>query len=808
MSHIMKPPKGNRYKKIILSLKHILKTLFVFFLMISTSEKLHSQALKRKAFLGAEIQQIENSIKVTKVVEGTAKQLNLESEDIIVEINKVKISDYASLRNVMDSKMEGDEVNLVVKRNGKNVRLKGKFAGRPLEQSTISEVIYEQVAYKDGQVRTIINKPFKEGKLPAMLFIPGYTCSSIDNLPDNHPYKRIVDAYLEAGFVTMRVEKSGLGDNYNTPECESADLHDEIENFEVALKKLKKLPFVDPEKIIIYGHSMGGIVAPAVSAKNDVAGVVVYGTTAKSWFEYQIELVRVQNKLAGLNPLEHEQSVRNQYDLNYRYFIKKEPLTEIAKDSSSLQALISTFQYEPEHGRIYGRNAEYWRQIQDINHLENWKNTQAKVLVQFGESDFQAFSKADHEQIVETCNYYRPNSAVLQIFPSTDHYFAKSGSMQNAFDKLMNRQILQLFEAYNFDVGNNAADWSHEVINSSNTQKESSLQWKKLNTEPFPGKQDDIYFINEKVGWYVNGHGKVFQTKDGGSSWDKIYEKPGSFFRTIAFLDEQIGFLGTVGTDYFPNVSDTIPLYRTDDGGKSWAPVTYTGPYVKGLCAIDVVKEQFINHGAIDYKTHIYAVGRVGSPANLMYSNDGGKTWTSRSLQQDVKMLFDILMFDKQTGIACAASNEDISKSNAVIIKTNDGGKTWKKVYQSTRLFETTWKAHFPSKEVGYVTIQSYNPDPNVKQQRVAKTTDGGETWKEINLIEDAGARQFGIGFIDEKHGFVGTVNSGFETRDGGQSWTKIDIGRAVNKIRIYQDEQGNKYGYSIGVEVFKLTNH
>ncbi len=329
--------------------------------------------------------------------------------------------------------------------------------------------------------------------------------------------------------------------------------------------------------------------------------------------------------------------------------------------------------------------------------------------------------------------------------------------------------------------------------------------WQKLTTEPYQGKQDDITFVDRNTGWYVNGYGRIYHTTDGGQTWTKQLEQKGSFFRTIVFLDKNVGFVGTVGTDYFPNVTDTIPLYGTRDGGVTWKPVSYKGPYVKGLCAFDVVKEQFINHGVIDYKYHIFGVGRVGSPANIMISHDGGQTWTSRSMQADCKMLFDIRMLDKNTGFACAATSEDISQSNALILKTTDGGATWRKVFQSARPFETTWKVSFPTAKVGYVTIQSYNPDPSVAQQRVAKTTDGGETWTEIDLVQDAGAREFGIGFIDEKHGYVGTMNSGFETLDGGTTWTKIDLGRACNKIRIYTDVDKKVYGYAIGVNVFKL---
>lgn len=364
---------------------------------------------------------------------------------------------------MINKQLIGSPAVLVVQRKKKTLTLKGTFEGKPLETSNLSEVVYDQAPYKNGHLRVIINKPKNEAKMPALLFIPGYTCSSIDNLSDNHPYKRIIDVFANAGFVTLRIEKSGLGDSRNTPTCESCDLLEEIENFQVGLDKLKSLSYVDTNKIFLFGHSMGGIVAPALSSKNHVAGVIVYGTTAKSWFEYQIEMYRTQNLLAGLDPIQYEQSVVEQYDLNYRFFVKKEPLTTIAQDTYSDSLLRVHWAYDGA-GRIFGRNADYWRQIQDLPHLEHWKNTHAPVLVQFGESDFQAFSLADHKQIVRTVNFYHPNNAVLMSYPKTDHYFASSGTMQEAFDKFSSQQYLQLFNEYNFEVGNSALKWSLEIL--------------------------------------------------------------------------------------------------------------------------------------------------------------------------------------------------------------------------------------------------------------------------------------------------------------------------------------------------------
>ena len=790
----------------IFLLKKDMIRLLSLFVLLFIGLNGYSQ-LQRNVQFGARVEYItengQSGCKVQQVTRGTSVALKLQEKDLIFKIGNSTFASTNEFIRLFTSYSPNQEVQLTVLRNQKKMVLKAKAVARPYETDDNASVIYDEANYKEGQLRVIINKPFKETKMPAMLFIPGYTCSSIDDLPANHPYKRIVDAYVDAGYVTLRIEKSGLGDSKNTPPCTSCDLLDEIENFEVGLKKLKSLPYVDTNQIILVGHSMGGIIAPAISAKHAVAGVVVYGTTAKSWFEYQIEMYRVQNALAGMNPIEVEQSVIAQYDLNYRYYIKKEKLEDIAKNPQADSLLRAAWEYDG-NGKIYSRNAEYWRQIQDYPHLENWKNTEAKVLVQFGESDFQAFSKNDHQQIVNTVNHFHPGNATLMTYPSTDHYFAKSGTMQEAYNKYTNGQIQKLFDEYNQEVGLSAVKWSNEVLSKKDVTTLPEKGWKKLNTEGYPGKQDDITFINKQEGWYVNGFGSIYHTQNGGISWKKQLEKKGTFFRCIAFVDSLCGFAGTVGTDYFPNVSDTIPLYGTKDGGKTWHPVAYSGPYVKGLCAIDIVKEQYINHGKIDYKVHIYAVGRVGTPANMLVSHDGGLTWTSNSMNKDCKMLFDIKMFDKNNGFVCAASDEDMEKSNALILKTSDGGKTWKNVYQSNRPFECTWKASFPTNKVGYVTIQSYNPDPNVKQQHLAKTTDGGDTWQEIDLIEDASAREFGIGFIDEKNGFVGTMNSGYETNDGGLTWLPINLGKACNKIRIYKDGSGKFYGYAIGVDVLK----
>jgi photosystem II stability/assembly factor-like uncharacterized protein len=327
--------------------------------------------------------------------------------------------------------------------------------------------------------------------------------------------------------------------------------------------------------------------------------------------------------------------------------------------------------------------------------------------------------------------------------------------------------------------------------------------WRQLPTEPFRGKQDDIYFVSRRVGWYGNGSGKLYRTADGGNTWARVWDQPGTFIRALGFVDDANGFLGNVGTDYYPDVTDTRPLYRTRDGGTTWSPVDAPGiDIVKGICGIDILPQSRIFQGSLQTTPIIHAAGRVGGPATMLRSLDGGDTWRVVDLRGHAGMILDVKFFDANNGLVCAASSDNLEVSNALILRTTDGGTTWASAYRSKRPFENCWKMSFPTRLVGYATVQSY--EQAAAQRVVVKTTDGGVTWRELSLVDDAQAQEFGIGFVNENWGWVGTRNNGFETRDGGATWMPVEMGQAVNKVRIVRE--GDRFSaFAIGVEVRRL---
>jgi photosystem II stability/assembly factor-like uncharacterized protein len=328
--------------------------------------------------------------------------------------------------------------------------------------------------------------------------------------------------------------------------------------------------------------------------------------------------------------------------------------------------------------------------------------------------------------------------------------------------------------------------------------------WQKLPTEPFKGKQDDISFVDPDHGWYGNGQGKLYRTTNGGAAWEKIWDQPGTFIRAVGFVDQKNGFLGNVGTDYYPGVTDKNPLYRTRDGGVTWDAVTAPGiEKVAGICGIDILPVRRIFQGEMVTTHIITAAGRVGGPAMMLRSDDSGETWRVIDLRAHAGMILDVKFVDAKTGFVCASGVSAEGDGDALILMTRDAGATWGPVWRSKRKQENCWKMCWPSKRVGYATVQSYDETAGTRRV-VIKTVDGGKSWRELPLVDEAGVREFGIGFVDEKRGWVGTVKIGYETRDGGKSWSPVTMGKAVNKIRVTRGP-GFARVFAIGVEVHRL---
>lgn len=324
----------------------------------------------------------------------------------------------------------------------------------------------------------------------------------------------------------------------------------------------------------------------------------------------------------------------------------------------------------------------------------------------------------------------------------------------------------------------------------------AAMEWRALPGAPtIRGKQDDLYFVSERLGWSVNGQGNIFRTADGGATWENVLQKPGTYFRAIAFRDSLTGFAANIGTGYYPNVTDTVPLYRTRDGGRTWAAVTeIRGPYPKGICNFQVMP---------DGRT-IWASGRVGGPSFLVVSRDGGETWESREMTAQIPMLIDVHFVDAQRGYLVGGTAADPRRSRTLLLATADGGQTWTESLRSRDSLELGWKFDFPTTQVGYATVMAFDSTATF-----LKTADGGRTWQEHAFLP-VPYQAKGVGFLDERVGWMGGERPGmpaYRTLDGGTTWAPdTTLGPLVNRIRIVRGPRGQvQAGYAIGMTVHKL---
>jgi photosystem II stability/assembly factor-like uncharacterized protein len=291
-------------------------------------------------------------------------------------------------------------------------------------------------------------------------------------------------------------------------------------------------------------------------------------------------------------------------------------------------------------------------------------------------------------------------------------------------------------------------------------------------------RYDDVFFIDENIGWAANGYyAAVYKTIDGGKNWtEQLNESTlGShhYFRNIEFLNNDIGFLGTLNNAFF----------KTLDGGNTWNRVNNITPYPAAICGLCTVGS-----------TTVYGCGAYFTPAYIIKSTDSGTTWEYIDMSAYANALVEIYFLNENIGFVSGRNN-----NGGTILKTTDGGITWTEIFNSNIVGEYVWKLQIleANNNVIFGSVESVAPNLG----KLIKSTDAGITWNSFNAPEtDIQA----VGFLDENHGWMGGHNTGFyETLNGGQTWTNLNIGGNLNRIFFIN----NSLAYASGTSIYKFTS-
>lgn len=286
-------------------------------------------------------------------------------------------------------------------------------------------------------------------------------------------------------------------------------------------------------------------------------------------------------------------------------------------------------------------------------------------------------------------------------------------------------------------------------------------------------RYDDVFFLNENLGWAVDGYGaKVYKTINGGTLWTLQFEDNQNYFRNIEFLNADIGFLGTLNGDF----------YKTINGGTTWSSVVLPES-PPAICGLDTVGT-----------STIYGCGSYYGPAYLIKSTNSGASWTYTDMSIYAEALVEVLFLNETVGFASGRNEQ-----GGVILKTIDGGITWTNILNTSIAGEYVWKlqqlASNPS--VMFGSVSSVSPF----QGKLIKSVDNGVNWTSKN-VPDTNVQA--VGFITENHGWMGGHGSGFlETFDSGTTWNVTNFGNRLNRIIFVN----NATAYTCGERIYKLSS-
>lgn len=226
-------------------------------------------------------------------------------------------------------------------------------------------------------------------------------------------------------------------------------------------------------------------------------------------------------------------------------------------------------------------------------------------------------------------------------------------------------------------------------------------------------------------------------------------------------------------------------VWKTIDGGSNWKNISdkYFGGTI-GAVAVAPSDENVIYVGEGENSLR----GNVSEGLNGMWrSDDGGRSWNNIGLKEG-RHIIRILIHPRNPDIVWAAVIGHLFGPNKErgIYKTTDGGKNWKKVLyvnEQTGASDLVMESGNPS--VMYagmwrVLRTPYSMESGGEGSGLYKSTDGGETWKNISANKGLPKGVWGIVGVavapsnpDKVYTIVENAKGGmFASTDAGESWT------------------------------------
>ena len=291
---------------------------------------------------------------------------------------------------------------------------------------------YGSVRTSEGvRLRTILTRPQDAtGRLPAVFLAQWVSCGSLDFGADRQNQLRMIAE--SPGIVLVRVERAGTGDSEG-PACSDLDYDTEVRHYREAFDQVARHPWIDPDRIVIYGNSLGSTTAPLIAQGKKVAGVAVQGGGAVTYLERMINFDRIYLERSGkYTPAQIHEEMNRRIPFHVEYLLNSKRPEQIERERPDLKGVWASIRGGAEAPPHYGRPYAWHQQAAKHDFLEAWTKIEAPVLVIHGEYD-QFEPEHGHRLIAETVNKLRPGSATFIQVPKADHEIEFYASPEDAY---------------------------------------------------------------------------------------------------------------------------------------------------------------------------------------------------------------------------------------------------------------------------------------------------------------------------------------------------------------------------------------
>jgi alpha-beta hydrolase superfamily lysophospholipase len=241
-------------------------------------------------------------------------------------------------------------------------------------------------------------------------------------------FNEMSDYLVNEGFATFRYDKRGIGKSEG--DYKTAGFNDLVSDARAAIRFLRSRKEVAPSKIIVLGHSEGGIIGPVMCAEDPtIAALVICAGTSQKLDEILLQQAEATKEM--LNSLTQEQKEK--------LGVKKSP-----DPVSVTTEFIEKVKRGDEYVEIGGHRvfAKWYREHFEHDPLETIKKVKCPVLIVQGEKDFQVpFSNAIalRDELEKSKN----TNVRLLLFPNIDHLlkFEPDQSSQVSYISNIGRKI-------------------------------------------------------------------------------------------------------------------------------------------------------------------------------------------------------------------------------------------------------------------------------------------------------------------------------------------------------------------------------